>query len=118
MFECIKLTSSSDTARFFAVRVGGAKHEGMDDNEKSFADLQERLAKTIKYLQALDPKIFEGKEDAEVIVQRKAGELKFTGLSYATDLAVPNFYFHFVTAYALLRKEGVPIGKADYLRSP
>lgn len=86
-----------------------------EDNEKTFAELQARLAKTIAYLEALDPKLFDGKDYDEVILATKAGEMKFTGTSYVLTFAIPNFYFHFVTAYALLRKEGVPIGKGDYL---
>jgi hypothetical protein len=99
----------------FAVRVTKAESVSWEDNEKTFAELQERLAKTIAYLEALDPKSFEGKDDAEVILPQRSGELKFTGTTYVTKFAIPNFYFHFVTAYGLLRKEGVPIGKGDYL---
>lgn len=49
---------------------------------------------------------------------RAAGDLHFTGKSYALEWALPNFNFHFVTAYALLRKEGVPVGKMDFLGRP
>jgi len=105
----------SDTAKGFAVRVGKAEPVAWEDNEKTFPELQARLAKTIAYLEALDPKLFEGKDEAEVILPQRSGELKFTGTSYVTKFAIPNFYFHFVTAYGLLRKEGAPIGKADFL---
>ena len=54
-------------------------------------------------------------EDKEVIMSTRNGDQKFTGLSYVNTFAVPNFYFHMCMVYALLRKEGVPLGKRDYL---
>lgn len=98
-----------------AVRVAQAESVPWEDTEKTFPELQARLAKTIAYLEALDPKSFEGREEAEVVIQSRMGEVRFTAESYVSKYAIPNFYFHFVTAYALLRKEGMPIGKADYL---
>jgi hypothetical protein len=59
----------------------------------------------------VDQKTFDENEDAEVLF----GQQKFTGKSYLLNMAIPNFYFHFVTAYDLLRKEGVPIGKINFL---
>lgn len=55
------------------------------------------------------------KEETEIILKTQAGERSFTGRDYVLGFAIPNFYFHFVTAYDILRKEGVPIGKGDYL---
>ncbi|KAL2064658.1 hypothetical protein VTL71DRAFT_3796 [Oculimacula yallundae] len=105
----------SDTAKGFAVRIAKIENVALEDNEKTLAELQERIAKTIKILESVKEEDVNDKEDAEVILKLKTAELKFTGKSYTTDFAVPNFYFHFVTAYALLRKEGVDVGKADYL---
>jgi len=105
----------SDTAKGLAVRVGGIENVVWEDNETTFPDMQERIKKTIDFLEGVDPKSFEGKEDAEVVMKTQSGERKFKGQDYVIKFAIPNFYFHFVTAYALLRKEGVPIGKSDYL---
>jgi hypothetical protein len=58
---------------------------------------------------------FDDKEEIAVAFKAGARELTFTGRSYVLDFALPNFFFHITTAYALLRKEGVPIGKTDYL---
>jgi len=59
---------------------------------------------------------FEGKDDTKVTLPGRSGpDLVFTGTEYVTQFAIPNFFFHVVTTYALLRKEGVPVGKLDYL---
>jgi len=106
---------ASDTARFTAVRIGQVAPVAMADEETTIAQLRERLAKTIAYLEAAAPAGFEDRETAEVILTLPNGELKFTGLSYVTDFALPNFFFHVTMAYALLRMKGVAIGKADFL---
>jgi uncharacterized protein len=106
---------ASDTARFAAVRVGQAEPAAMADEETTLAQLRERVAKTIAYLEAVDPAGFAGREDAQVILKLPKGELTFTGLSYVTDFALPNFFFHVTTAYGLLRMKGVALGKMDFL---
>lgn len=112
--------------------MGKVEPVAMADEEKTFPELQERIAKTISVLESVDPKSFEGSkfglhflrldkdwrfivEDKEVILVTRAGEQKFTGLSYVNTFAIPNFYFHMCMVYAILRKEGVPVGKLDYL---
>ncbi|KFY90229.1 hypothetical protein V498_06086 [Pseudogymnoascus sp. VKM F-4517 (FW-2822)] len=105
----------SDTAKGLAVRMGKVAPVAMADEEKTFPELQERIAKTIAVLESVDPKSFEGIESKEVILSVPSGDQKFTGLSYVNTFAVPNFYFHMCMVYAILRKEGVPVGKLDYL---
>ncbi|KFY08189.1 hypothetical protein V492_06449 [Pseudogymnoascus sp. VKM F-4246] len=105
----------SDTAKGLAVRMGKVEPVAMADEEKTFPELQERIAKTIAVLESVDPKSFEGIEDKEVVLVTRSGEQKFTGLSYVNTFAIPNFYFHTCMVYAILRKEGVPVGKQDYL---
>lgn len=106
---------ASDTARFASVRVGLAQPSGMADEETTLAQLRERVARTIAYLEAVDPAGFAGREGAEVILKLPNGELTFTGQSYVTDFALPNFFFHVTMAYALMRMKGVPLGKMDFL---
>jgi hypothetical protein len=105
---------ASDTARFVAVRVGGAEAIPMEDNEASFDDLFSRIDRTIDYLEALPATLFDGREDGEIVHPSAKGR-KLTGRSYVTEFAIPNFFFHIATAYGLLRHRGVPLGKLDYL---
>jgi hypothetical protein len=95
--------------------VGKAEPVALEDTEKTFPELQARLAKTIEILEAVDQKTFDENEETEVVLKTRSGEQKFTGKSYILYFAIPNFYFHFVTAYDLLRKEGVDIGKRNYM---
>lgn len=106
---------ASDTARFAAVRVGQAPPLAMADEETTIAELRERIARTIAYLESVDPAGFDNRETAEVILKLPKTEMVFTGLSYVTDFALPNFYFHITMAYALLRMKGVALGKMDFL---
>ncbi len=105
----------SDTAKGCAVRVGKAEPVAMEDNEKTFPELQARIAKTIEVLEKLDPKSMDGMEDEEIVMKLRSGERRLKGRNYVLSYAVPNFYFHLCMAYAILRKEGVQIGKTDYL---
>jgi uncharacterized protein len=105
----------SDTAKGTAVRVGKVEPVAMEDHETTFAELQARIAKTIEFLETVDPKSMDGMEDGEVIMKWRGGERKFSGREYVFKYAIPNFYFHLCMAYAILRKEGVPVGKLDYL---
>ncbi len=106
---------ASDTARFAAVRVGQAAPAPMADEEATIAELRERIARTIAYLEGVDPSGFDNREAAEVILKLPSTEMHFTGTSYVTDFALPNFFFHMTMAYALLRMKGVLIGKMDFL---
>jgi hypothetical protein len=105
---------ASDTARFVAVRVGGAESLSMEDNEASFDDLFARIDRTIDYLEAHPATLFDGREDQEIVHPSAKGR-KLTGRSYVAEFALPNFFFHITTAYDLLRHRGVPLGKLDYL---
>jgi len=106
---------ASDSAKFTVVRVGQIENIAIPDEETSFADLQERIAKTVAFLQAAPTSCMDGREDAEVILTTPRGSVPFTGKSYVLGFALPNFYFHMTTAYALLRQKGVPVGKLDFL---
>jgi len=105
----------SDTAKGLAIRVGKAEAVTWEDNETTFPEMQSRITKTIEFLEKLSPACMDGMEDAEVVMKTRGGERKLTGTSYIQTWAIPNFYFHLCMAYAILRKEGVPIGKLDYI---
>ncbi len=110
-----QIQRASDTAKFVAVRVGGIENVPMADEEKTFADLHARIDRTVEILKGLDPASMADKEGIEVVLKTRNGETRFTGRDYVLGFALPNFYFHVTTAYAILRHKGVPIGKMDYL---
>ncbi|MGE7369161.1 DUF1993 domain-containing protein [Neorhizobium sp. NPDC001467] len=110
-----QIQRASDTAKFVAVRVGGIENVPMADDEVTFADLHARIAKTVDLLKAVEPSAMDGKDETEVVLKTSSGSTTFTARNYVLGFAVPNFYFHVTTAYAILRHKGVPLGKMDYL---
>jgi hypothetical protein len=106
---------ASDTAKLAAVRIGGVENERFPDEERSFAELQDRIARTLAFLAAVPRAAIEGKDQA--IISATIGRMPVTisARDYALQFALPNFFFHVTTAYDLLRQGGVPIGKMDYI---
>lgn len=105
----------SDITKNAASRVSGVEGVAMADDETTFEQLQARIQKTIDYLKTVPEDSMDGKEDVEIVLKPPGREWRFTGKSYLTEFALPNFYFHVTTAYDLLRHKGVPLGKSDYL---
>ncbi|KUR75130.1 DUF1993 domain-containing protein [Novosphingobium sp. FSW06-99] len=105
-----------DTAKLLVTRLAQVPPRPMADDETSLAQLRERIAKTIAYLREADPAAFEGRETAEIVLEFPNMKMTFTGLGLVTDFTMPNFFFHLMIAYALLRMKGVAIGKMDYLQ--
>jgi hypothetical protein len=103
-----------DTVKLAAGFLTGKAMPAHEDNEKTLAELQARVRSTIALLDALTPKDFEGAATRTVTTPRWKGEW-MTGADYFIEHAIPNFYFHLTTAYALLRHNGVSVGKRDYL---
>lgn len=101
-------------------RVAGTEWVVHEDNETTTAQLKDRIERTLKLLRDAEGNkdAFKGKEDTEVTVQVPGKEFKFTGTVYISYWSIPNFYFHITTAYDILRKEGVPLGKPDFLGRP
>lgn len=110
-----QIQTASDTAKGCAARLAGIEAPSMPDTEATFAELQARIAKTVAFLESVKPEQLAGAEDREVVLKFPSGEMKFTGKDYVTGFALPNFYFHVTTAYALLRSKGIEIGKRDFL---
>lgn len=106
---------ASDGAKGAIARLSGTAPVAMPDDETSIADLKVRIAKTLALIDAADRTAIDGKEDAEIVLALPNGEFRFTGRTFVTTFALPNFYFHLTTAYDLMRMRGVPIGKRDYL---
>ena len=106
----------SDAAKGALVRIGQVANVAMDDTETTFEQLQARIAATIAFVEAVPREAIDGRENAEVVLQiPNAGSLTFTGRDYVLGFVLPNVFFHVTTAYAILRHNGVPLGKRDYL---
>lgn len=104
----------SDNAKGGAARLAGLEPPAFEDNEKTFGELKTRLEKTRAFLQSIKPQEIIGREETKVTLPYFAGKY-FTAFEYATEYLMPNFYFHYVTAYSILRENGVVIGKNDYI---
>jgi hypothetical protein len=104
-----------DTAKLAVMRLAQLEPRAMPDEEKTLAELRERIAKTIAYIEEAAPSAFEGREAAEIVLKLPNVELQYTGLTLVTEFSLPNFFFHVTTAYDLLRMKGVRIGKQDFL---
>jgi hypothetical protein len=105
---------ASDTSRFVPVRVGLYEAVSMADTESSFDELQARIKATVDYLRTVPADAFDGRETAEVEFKAGPRTFNFSSRDYVTGFALPNFYFHITTAYAILRHKGVPLGKYDF----
>lgn len=106
-----------DSAKFGVARLAGGEAPKFDDTESTIAELQARIEATSAYLRSVPADQVDGSEGKPISVPvRGRDPLQFTGEQYLKHFALPNFFFHVTTAYALLRHNGVELGKADYLR--
>ena len=108
---------ASDFARGTTARLAGVEPPAMEDNEKTLADLIARVDRTLDYVKPFTAAQIDGSEGKAITRQVRGQPRTFTGLNYLLQYALPNFYFHSATAYAILRHNGVEIGKADFLGS-
>jgi hypothetical protein len=105
----------SDFAKGAVARLAGEEPPAWPDTETSFADLIERAEKTVAYVGAFAAARVEGSEDRDITLVRRGETSIVKGRPYLFEQAMPNFYFHLTTAYAILRHNGVEVGKKDYL---
>jgi hypothetical protein len=98
--------------------LAGIEAPVMEDTEETFAELQTRISATLRFLESLTPAQFEGAETKIITLPVGGAELKFDGLTYLMSYVMGNFSFHSVTAYNILRHNGVVLGKMDYLGKP
>jgi len=110
-----QIQSASDAAKGCAARLAGIEAPSMPDTETTFPELSARLKKTIDFLNTIKPEQLKGAEDREIVLKFPNGEFRFTGKDFLAGFALPNFFFHVTTAYALLRHKGIAIGKMDFL---
>lgn len=107
-----------DNAKGPVARLAGMEPPKHEDDEKTFADLYARIAKTQAFIASVPAENLDGSEERDIMLKLGPQEVHFTGLQYLCGFALPNFYFHVVTAYNILRHNGVEIGKRDYIGQP
>jgi hypothetical protein len=104
-----------DTAKGAAARLADIEVPKHADTETTIDELKARVVKTLDFIKTIKREQMQGAETREIVLQFPQTTLKFTGVNYLTNFALPNFFFHVTTAYALLRKNGVDLGKRDFL---
>jgi hypothetical protein len=108
---------AGDSAKGCAARLAGKDAPVFEDNETTLDELRERISKTLAYLETVGPKDIDGSEERDIVIPRGNREpRRFKGEYYLKHFVLPNFFFHATTLYALLRHNGVELGKADFLQ--
>ena len=119
MFPLVRQVQiAADFAKGTAARLAGHDVPKYEDTETTFDQLCARIQKTLDYIGEFKPAQIDGSEEREVTFPTRAQTLVFKGEEYLVGFALPNFYFHVTTAYAILRHNGVELGKGDYMRAP
>ncbi|MFY9316742.1 MAG: DUF1993 domain-containing protein [Burkholderiales bacterium] len=104
-----------DTAKGAVARLAGVEIPKHEDSEKTFAELQARIARTLEFIGSVPAARIDGSEEREIVLKLRGREVNFKGMQYLLGFAWPNFYFHVTTAYDILRHDGVELGKSDFL---
>ncbi len=112
-----QVQAASDTSKGRVARLAGIEVPRFEDTETSLSELQARIAKTVSFLGSVKAAQFEGAEDRTITLKLRGREVSFSATDYLLTFALPNFFFHATTAYAILRHNGLEIGKTDYLGS-
>ncbi|MES2126417.1 MAG: DUF1993 domain-containing protein [Pseudomonadota bacterium] len=118
MFAFIRQVQvAADFAKGCSARLAGVEVPKYDDTEQSFADLKARIAKTLDFIGSLPREAIEGSADRDITTSSGPNAKQFKGQVYLVHYALAHFYFHATTAYAILRHNGVEIGKKDFVGS-
>jgi hypothetical protein len=116
MFPLIRQVQiATDHAKGCCARLAGVDVPKYADDEKTFADLKARIARTVEFVRGFRAEQIDGSEDRDIAITAGPRQLQFKGQQYLLHFAMPNFYFHTTAAYAILRHCGVQIGKRDFL---
>ena len=110
-----QVQTACDFAKGVSSRLAGVTPPVYEDNEKTFGELKSRIAKTLELVRSFRPDQIDGSEEREVTIKLGGNPVTFSGQTYLLHFALPNFYFHCTTAYAILRHNGVELGKRDFV---
>ncbi|MGZ8175069.1 MULTISPECIES: DUF1993 domain-containing protein [Methylobacter] len=105
---------ATDMVKGCAARLAGIEVPSYEDNETTFPELQARIAKTKAFIESVSASQVDGSEERKITLKFGSKGLSFLGQAYLLDFVLPNFHFHLTTTYAILRHNGVEIGKKDY----
>ena len=107
-----------DKARSVVARLARMEVPYYKDDERSFAELKERIARTVEFIRSVPADRIDGTDDDEIVLPVTGKETRYKGMQLLLGHSMPNVYFHATTAYNILRQNGVPIGKRDFLGNP
>jgi hypothetical protein len=107
-----------DMAKNGAARLAGMEPPVMPDEETTVDQLRARIDRVLAFLRGIDAASIDGAESREIVLNMRTGEMRFNGQDYLTTFVLPNLYFHVTMTYALLRREGAPLGKIDFIAGP
>jgi hypothetical protein len=107
-----------DSAKGAVARLAGGEIPKHEDTEKTFGELQERIARTLAFIATVKAAQIDGSEEKTIVLKLRGNDVPFRGMQYLLGFAWPNFYFHVTTAYNILRHNGVEIGKQDFIGTP
>lgn len=111
-----QVRAACGTAQRATARLLGLEPAEAADNDKTFEDMHQRIRGTVTFLSGFTEADFAGADQRTIGFPTGNGSTPLTARAYLTTFALPNFYFHVATAYDILRHNGVPLGKRDYLR--
>ena len=107
-----------DTANGAVARLAGVDIPKHEDTEQTFGELKARIAKTLDFVESVSAAKIDGTEDKDIVTKRGDKETHYKGMQFLLGHAMPNVYFHVTTAFAILRHNGIEIGKRDFLGNP
>lgn len=108
---------ASEGAKLAVARLLGVEATPLADAGRSFGELHQRIDAAIADLGAVDPEALEAGLDRTIELRHRGGSMTFRGDRFLTEYALPSFFFHLTTAYGILRHEGVPLQKGDFMGS-
>ena len=106
---------TTDHAKGAMARLSGIEVPNFPDTESSFPELQARIAKTLEFVKGFKREQIDGSEEKEIVLTIGGQKMPFKGQAYLCHFALPNFFFHATTAYAILRHNGIEVGKRDFM---
>ena len=110
-----QITIACDHAKGATARLGQVENPAMADVETTIAELKDRIARTIAFMASVPASAFDGAESRRVTIKVAGQDRELAAAEYYQSVAIPNFYFHMATAHAILRSNGVVIGKTDFI---